>query len=70
MKKKKNLHTVATRRPLAVSGWSKEVKHNLERPVEVEFSDLICPTSGKQRLPTLTWVFFLNKRGREIMCME
>jgi hypothetical protein len=38
-KKKRNLHTVATRRPLALNSRSKEFKQNLEDPVETEFSD-------------------------------
>lgn len=44
--------TVTTSRPLALNGQSKESKHNLERPVETESSDLLRPTAGKERLPS------------------
>jgi hypothetical protein len=47
---KKDLHTVATRSPLALNGRSEKSKHNLEIPVETEFSSLLHPTAGKQRL--------------------
>jgi hypothetical protein len=45
-----NLHTVATRRPLALNGRSEGSKHNLEIPAGTKFSDLLRPTSGKQIL--------------------
>jgi hypothetical protein len=35
-----NLLTVGTRSPLALNDWSEDSKHNLEDPVETEFSDL------------------------------
>jgi hypothetical protein len=58
------------RRLLSHNGQSKESKHNLKIPVETEFSNLICPTSGKPRLLTEitphSWrPSFLNNRGRE-----
>jgi hypothetical protein len=45
-----NLHTIATRRPLALNGWSEGSKHNLEIPTDTEFSDLLRLTARKQRL--------------------
>jgi hypothetical protein len=51
-----NLHTVAARRPLALNGHSKGSKHNLEIPVRTEFSYLVHPTAGKQRLLSLSSV--------------
>jgi hypothetical protein len=53
MKKKKNSHTVATRRFLSFNGWSEEFKHNLEILVRTEFSNLLCPKAGKERLLSL-----------------
>jgi hypothetical protein len=35
---------------LALSGWSEESKHSMEIPVKTEFSNLLNPTAGKQRL--------------------
>jgi hypothetical protein len=66
---KKKLHTVATRRPLAFNGWNEEFKHNLEITVRTEFSNLLCPSAGKESLlfliPLHRWKSsFLNKGGR------
>jgi hypothetical protein len=53
----------------AFNGWREESKHNLERPVETEFRDLLCPTAGKLRLPSYHYPHrhevFLSKQGRK-----
>jgi hypothetical protein len=50
---KKNSHTDPTRKSLGFNGWSEEFKHNLEIQVRTEFSNLLCPTTGKERLLSL-----------------
>jgi hypothetical protein len=47
---KKKLHTVPMKRALVLNSQNKESKHNLEIPVETEFSNLHRWTDGKQRL--------------------
>jgi hypothetical protein len=49
-KKNKNLHTIAIRRPLALSSGSEESKDNLEDPVEIEFSDHFARLMASKRL--------------------
>jgi hypothetical protein len=64
------LHIVATRRPFALNGWSKESEHNLEIPVKREFNDLLGPTAGKQGLLSNYYphrdLSFLNMEEGEI----
>jgi hypothetical protein len=69
---KENLHTVGMSRPLALKGRIDESKHNLERPVEREFSELLHPTADKQTLLSLLYVplpvlkeIFLSNQGRK-----
>jgi hypothetical protein len=69
---KTNFDTAATKRPLALNGRSEQSKHNSEIPVETEFSNLLRPTAGKQRIlsyrsyhyPRQWRSSFLNKGGR------
>jgi hypothetical protein len=67
--KKKNLHTVATKRPLALNGRSKESKHNLEAPVEAELSNHYAWTVASKRLPSYHYSHrqrsFFPKQGRK-----
>jgi hypothetical protein len=71
----KNLHTFAMRRCLALNGRSKKSKHNLERLGETEFSDLLCPTAGMQKLLSYLsphWRSFLlnmGERGNHVVNM-
>jgi hypothetical protein len=50
-----NLHTVPTSRPFALNGRSEGSEHNLEVPDETEYSDLLHPTVGKQRMFSLSF---------------
>jgi hypothetical protein len=65
----KKLHTVTTRRPLAITGQTEVSKHNLEKPAKTEFTNLHCLTAGKQRVPSYLyshqwWSAFLIKGGK------
>jgi hypothetical protein len=55
------------RRPLLFNSQSKEAKHNLEDPVETEFSDLhqrpLRLADGKQKTTLISLTSFFSKQG-------